>query len=133
MLEEAQDRGIALHARPRSSRRERSGDPRLAVVAVDAEDVGVVHAELRCRRRIDAVAVSEMCEQALSGGLMMHPPLEALEVRQRLGVALPGLLRVAPDNPLETRVLGHWTRLLRTPSPPATRCYEMASERRASG
>jgi len=54
-----------------------------------------------------AVTVAEVGEEPLSNGFVVHALTEALEICQRFGVALPSLLGVAPDNLLETRVLGH--------------------------
>ena len=48
-----------------------------------------------------------MGEKPLGSGLVLHSQTETLEIRQSFGVALPGLLGVAPDNLLETGVLGH--------------------------
>jgi hypothetical protein len=45
-LQESQDRGVALDPGTRPSRGKRSGDPRLAVLPVDLENVSLVHAEL---------------------------------------------------------------------------------------
>ena len=66
-----------------------------------------MHAELGRRDRVDPVAVPEMREQSLSIGLVVHPRADALEIRQRFGVALPGLPGVTPDNLLETAVPCH--------------------------
>ena len=106
-LQESQDCGVALNTGTRPSGRERAGDPRAAVIAVDAEYVGLVHTELRRRDRVNAVAIPEMSEKPLGNGLVVHPRTETLEIRQRFGVALPNLLGVAPDNLLEAGVLGH--------------------------
>ena len=48
-----------------------------------------------------------MGEQPLGNGLVVHPRPEILQIGQRFGVALPGFFGVAPDNLLETGVLGH--------------------------
>ena len=106
-LQESQDRGVALDTGTRPSGGKRAGDPRVAVIPVDAEDVGLVHTELRRRDRVNAVAIPEMGEKPLSHGLVVHSRTETLEIRQRFGVALPSLLGVAPDNLLEAGVLGH--------------------------
>ena len=106
-LQEAEDGGVALNAGPRPGGRERAGDPRAAVIAVDAEHVGLVHTELRRRDRVNAVAIPEMSEQPLRNWLVVHPRTEILQIGQRFGVALPSLLSVAPDNLLEAGVLGH--------------------------
>ena len=106
-LQESQDRGVTLGTGPRTGGVERTRDPRVAVVAVDAEDVGGVHAELRRRSRVDAVPAPQMREQAVGGGFVVHARTESLEVGQGFGVALPGLPGVAPDDLLEAGVLGH--------------------------
>ena len=51
-LQESQDRGVALDTGTRPGGGERAGDPRAAVIAVDAEHVGLVHTELRRRDRV---------------------------------------------------------------------------------
>ncbi len=107
LLQEAQDRGVALNTGARPSGRKRPGDPRAAVIAVDAEHVGLVHTELGRRDRVYTVAIPEMGQKPLSIGLVVHSRPEALEIRQCLGVALAGRLGVAADNPLEPGVLGH--------------------------
>src|ERR1700733_7656995 len=107
LLQESQDRSVALDTGTRPSRGKRAGDPRAAVLPVDAEDVGLVHTELRRRDRVYAVAIPEMGEKPLSHGLMVHPRTETLEIHQRFGIALPSLLGVAPDNLLEAGVPGH--------------------------
>src|SRR3984885_4434109 len=107
LLQESQDRGVTLDTGTRPSRGKRAGDPRAAVLPVDAEHVGLVHTELRRRDRINAVAIAEMGEKPLSHGLMVHPRTETLEIHQRFGIALPSLLGVAPDNLLEAGVPGH--------------------------
>ena len=106
-LQESEDRGVALNAGPRPSGGKRAGDPWPAVIAVDAEHVRLVHAELRRRGRVNAVAIPEMGQQPLGDGLVVHPRAETLDIRQRFGVALPSLLGVAPDNLLEAGVPGH--------------------------
>jgi hypothetical protein len=106
-LQEPQDRRVALDTGTRPGRRERTGDPRAAVVAVDAEHVRLVHTELGRRDRVNAVTIPQMGEEPLSCGLVVHSPTEALEIGQRFGVALPSLRGVAPDNLLEAGVLGH--------------------------
>ena len=105
--QESQDRGVPLDTGTRPSRGKRAGDPRAAVIAVDAEDVGLVHTELGRRDRVYAVTIPEMGEKPLSHGLVMHSRAETLEIRQSFGVALPSLPGVAPDNLLEAGVLGH--------------------------
>jgi hypothetical protein len=74
------------------------------------------------------VVIPEMGEQVLGDGLVEHPRADALEIGQRLGVALVGVLRVAPDRLLETAVLGHGQASLYTFAPPAARCWEMACD-----
>src|ERR1017187_5502926 len=106
-LQESQDRGVPLDTGTRPSGGKRAGDPRAAVIAVDAEDVGFVRTELGRRDRDNAEAIPEMGEKPLSNGLVMHSRTETLEIRQRFGVALTSLLGVAPDNLLEAGVLGH--------------------------
>src|SRR5271169_2048965 len=106
-LQESQDRGVALNTGTRPGGGKRAGNPRAAVMAVDAEHVGLVHTELRRRDRVDAVAIPEMSQKPLRNWLVVHPRTEALDIRQRFGVALTGLLGVAPDNLLEAGVLGH--------------------------
>jgi hypothetical protein len=69
--------------------------------------VVVVLTGLRRGDRVDAVVLPEMGEQALSHGLVEYPRTEALEIGERFGVALTGVLCVTPDNLLETAVLGH--------------------------
>ena len=59
-LQESQDRGVALNPGTRPSGGKRAGDPGATVIAVDAEHVGLVHAELRRRSRVNAVAIPEM-------------------------------------------------------------------------
>src|SRR5580700_4006633 len=66
--------------------------------------------------------------KTLSGGLVVHSPTEALEIRQRFGVALPGFFGVAANNLLEAGVLGHGQASPRHPRPPATRCWKMACD-----
>src|ERR1700722_11511509 len=105
--QESEDRGVALNTGTRPGRGKRAGDPRVAVLPVDAEHVGLVHTELRRRDRVHAVAIAEMSQKPLRRGLVVHPRAESFETRQRFGVALPGLLGVAPDNLLEAGVLGH--------------------------
>jgi hypothetical protein len=107
LLQESQDRGVALNTGTRPGGGKRAGDPRAAVIAVDAEHVGLVRTELGRRGRVHAVAIPEMGEKPLGNGLVVHPRTETLEIRQRFGVALPSLLGVAPDNLLEAGVLGH--------------------------
>ena len=106
-LQESQDCGVALNTGTRPGGGERAGDPRAAVIAVDAEHVSLVHTELRRRDRVNAVAIPEMSEQPLRNWLVVHSRTETLEIRLRFGVALPSLLGVAPDDPLEAGVLGH--------------------------
>jgi hypothetical protein len=65
-----------------------------------------------------------MSEKPLGNGLVVHPRTETLEIRQRLGVALPGLLGVAPDNLLEAGVLRHESSLPMTPSSPSDAVME---------
>jgi hypothetical protein len=65
-----------------------------------------------------------MSEQLLSKGLVVHSRTETLEIRQRLGVALPGLPGVAPDNLLEAGVPGHGQALPLTPSSPSDAVLE---------
>ena len=98
MLQEPQDRCVALNTGTRPSGRKGSGDPRLAVLPVDAEDVSLVHTQLRRSDSIDAVAIPQVGEQPLGNGLVVHSRTESLEICQRFGVALPGLLGVAADN-----------------------------------
>ena len=106
-LQEPQDRGVAFHACPGASGRKGPCHPRVPVLAVDAEDVGLVHAELGHRDRLYVVVIPQMGEQALSHGLVLHSPTEALQVSQRFGVALTSVLGVVPDYLLETAVLRH--------------------------
>jgi hypothetical protein len=106
-LQESQDRGVALNTGPRPGGGKRAGDSRAAVFAVDAEYVGLVRTELRRRDRVNAVATPEMSEKPLRNWLVVHPRTKTLEIGQRVGVALPSLLGVAPDNLLEAGVLGH--------------------------
>jgi hypothetical protein len=61
-FQESEDCGVALNTGARPSGGESAGDPRAAVIAVDAEHVGLVHAELRRRDRVNAVAIPEMSE-----------------------------------------------------------------------
>jgi hypothetical protein len=61
-LQEPQDRGVALNTGTRPGGRERAGDPRAAVSAVDAEHVGLMHTELRRPDGLDAVVIPEMSE-----------------------------------------------------------------------
>src|ERR1700691_794773 len=61
-LQESQDRGVALGTGTRPGGGKRAGHPRAAVVAVDAEHVGLVHTELRRRDRVNAVAIPQMSE-----------------------------------------------------------------------
>lgn len=77
-LQESQDRGVALDAGSRTGGRERTRDPRVAIMAVDTEDVSVVHTDLRRRDRVDAVAIPKVGEQAVSNGLVMHAGTETL-------------------------------------------------------
>ena len=107
LLQESEDRGVALDTGARPSRGKRTGDPRVVVLPVDAEDVGLVHTEPGRRDRVYAVAIPEMGEKQLGHGLVVHSRTETLEIRQRCGVALPGLRGVAPDNLLEAGVPGH--------------------------
>jgi hypothetical protein len=123
-LQEGQDRGVALGAGPRPGGGKRAGHPRAAVIAVDAEHVGLMHAELRRRDRVDAVAIPQVGEEPVGRGLVVHPRAEALEIRQRFGVALTGLLGVAPDNLLEAGVLGHGQAFPSTPSSPSDAVLE---------
>ena len=127
-LQEPQDRGVTLDAGPRTSRRKGSGDPRLAVTPIDSEDVGLVHAELGRRDGVDAVAIPEMGEKPRRNGLVVHSRAEALQIHQRLGVALPSLPGVAPDNLLEAGVLGHGQASPSHPRPPVTRRWKMACD-----
>ncbi len=123
-LQEAEDRSVALNPGLRPGRRERASDPRAAVLAVDAEHVGLVHAQLRGSDRVDAVAIPEMSEQPLSIRFVVHARTQTPQIRQRFGVALPGLLSVAPDNLLVAGVLGHRTSLPLTPSFPSDAVQE---------
>jgi hypothetical protein len=100
-LRESQDRGAALSTGTRPGRRERAGDPRAAIIAVDAEHAGLVHTEPGRRDRVNAMAIPQMSEQPLRNRLVAHARTKALEIGQRFGAALPGLLGVAPDNLLE--------------------------------
>ena len=61
-LQEPEDCGVTLNTGTRPAGGERAGDPRAAVIAVDAEHVGLVHTELRRRDRINAVAIPKMSE-----------------------------------------------------------------------
>ena len=97
-------------------------------MAVDAEHIGLVHTELRRRDRVDTVAITEMGEKSLSIGLVVHSRTETLEIGQCLGVALPRLLGVAPDNLLEAGVFGHEQASPWHPRPPATWCWKMACD-----
>ena len=106
-LQEPEDGSVALDTGTRPGGRERAGDPRAAIIAVDAEHVGLVHAELGRRDRVNAVAIPQMSEQPLRSWLVVHPRTETLELRQRFGVALAALLGVAPDDLLEAGVPGH--------------------------
>ena len=120
-LQEPQDRRVAFNAGPRARRRKHPRNPRVAVAAVDAEDVVVVQAGLRRRDGVNAVVFPQMGEEALSGGLVEQPRFEALEIGQRFGVSLAGVMRVASDNLLETAVPGHGQASSIYPRPPATR------------
>ena len=106
-FQEPQDRGVALDTCPGASGRKGSCDPRVAVAPVDAEDVGLVHAELRRRDRVDAVVIPQMGEQALARRARGACAHRGPEIGQRFGVALTGVLRVVPDDLLETAVLRH--------------------------
>ena len=66
-----------------------------------------MHAELRRRDRVNAVAIPEMGEQLPRNWLVVHSRAETLEIHQRFGVALPSLLGVAPDNLLAAGILRH--------------------------
>jgi hypothetical protein len=66
-----------------------------------------VDAELGRRHRIDVVAIPEMVEESPRDRLVVHAPTEAVKIGQGFGVALPGLIGVAPDYLLELGVLGH--------------------------
>jgi hypothetical protein len=76
---------------------------------------------LRRGDRVDAVVIPEMGDQTLTDGLVKHPGLEPFKVGERFGVALTGVVRVAPDNLLETAVLGHGQASSFHPRPPVTR------------
>jgi hypothetical protein len=106
-LQEPQDRGVALHAYPRAGGGKGPCDPRVAVPAVDAEDVGLVHAELGCRDSVDPVAIPQMGEQVFTCGLVVDSPAQTLQIGQGFGVALTGVLRVVANDLLETAVLRH--------------------------
>ena len=106
-LQEPEDSSVALGACPRTGGRKDACDPRAAVIAVDAEHVGLVHTELRRRDRVNAVAIPNMSEQPLGNGLVVHPRTEPLKICQRFRVALTGILGVAPDNLLEAGVPCH--------------------------
>ena len=123
-LQEPEDCGVALNTGTRPSGGKRTGDPRPAVIAVDAEHVGLVHTELRRRDRVNAVAIPEMSEKPLGNGLVVHSRTKTLEIRQRFGVALPSLLGVAPDNLLEAGVPGHRQASPMTPSSPSDAVLE---------
>jgi hypothetical protein len=123
-LQERQDRGVALDTGPRPGGGKRAGDPRAAVLAVDAEHVALVHTELRRRDRVDAVAIPQMGQEPVGRGLVVHPRTETLEIGQCFGVALPSLLGVAPDNLLEAGVLGHESSLPMAPSSPSDAVME---------
>ncbi len=88
----------------------------------------VVLAHLRRARRVDAVGLSEVCDQVLGDGRVEHPAVDSLQIGERLGVALVGVLGVAPDNLLETAVFGHEQASLDTPAHPAARYREMACD-----
>jgi hypothetical protein len=106
-LQESQDRGVTLGTGTRPGGGKRAGDPRAAILAVDAEYVGLVHTKLRRRDRVNAVAIPEMGEKPPGSGLVVHSRTETLDIRQCFGVALPSLLGVAADNLLEAGVPGH--------------------------
>src|SRR5579862_7533769 len=125
-LEEPQNRRVAFNACPRTRRRKHTRNPRVAVAAVDTEDVVIVPAGLGRGDGVDFVAIPQMGEQALSRGLVEQPRFETLEISERFGVALAGVVRVAADNLLETAVLGHEQASSLYPRPPATRYLEMA-------
>src|SRR5580704_3513808 len=120
-LQEPQDRGIAFDAGPRAARRERARNPRVAIAALNAKDVVMVLTGLRRGDRVNAVVIPEMGDQTLTDGLVKHPGLEPFKVGERFGVALTGVVRVAPYNLLETAVLGHRQASSFHPRPPATR------------
>jgi hypothetical protein len=90
--------------------------------------VVVVLTGLRRGDHVDAVAIPEMGDQAISDGLVEQTRLEALEIGERFGVSLTGFLRVAPDNLLETAVLGHGQASSEHLRSPATRRCEMACD-----
>src|SRR6202034_3108057 len=96
-----------------------AGDPRAAIVTVDAEHVGLVHTEPGRGDRVNAVAVPQMSKQPFGDWLVVHSRAETLEIGQCFGVALPGFLGVPPDDFLETGVLGHGQALPDTPSSPS--------------
>src|SRR6202012_6016295 len=94
-------------------------NPGLTVMTVTANEVVLVHAQPRRRDRVDAVAIPEMNDQPLAGGLVVHPRTQTLEAGQRLGVALPRLFRMAPDDLLEAGVPGHRQASSYTPPSPS--------------
>jgi hypothetical protein len=48
-----------------------------------------------------------MHQEPVGVGLVLYSRTETFEIREGLGVALPRLGGVAPDNPLEAGVFGH--------------------------
>jgi hypothetical protein len=107
ILKEPQDRGVALNPGTRAGGRKRAGGPRLVIPPVDPKDVALVHTQLRRSDSINAVAIPQVNQQPLGDRFVIHSRTKALEICQRFGVALPGLLGIAADNPLEAGVLRH--------------------------
>lgn len=106
-FEEPQDRRIALGTDRGPSVWERTCYPRFFIVAVYAQDVVDMLADLRGTRGVDAVGVPKVDDESIRDGRVLHPRFEFLKIGFRLGVALPCLRSVAADDLLETAVLGH--------------------------
>ena len=104
---EPQDAGVAFGPGPRPSGRERPSDPRVPVGSVHPEHIGAVNADLRRSHSVDAIATPQVRDEAVGGRVVEHARLEALEIGERFGVALAGLVRVSADDLLEVAGLRH--------------------------
>jgi hypothetical protein len=92
-LQEPQNRGIALDAGPRASRRERARNPRVAVAAFNAKNVVMVLTGLRRGDPLNAVMIPEMGElEHLSVGFVSLT--EALPLTTPAGRATAAMLAV---------------------------------------